>query len=463
MKIKIVEPYDYDPRYEVRSLTPAMGPVLVASLLKQEGHQVEVISEYVTRLDPEELNEAEVVGISINTYNARRGYEIARRVKKPVVFGGFHASLLPEECLQHGDYVIRGDGYPVVQLMEFLSHQGRRINEIPNLVYKSDGRVLLNPVETGVIHGVPDFRLVRDYYKVNLKRLVRIPLLVGASRGCPRNCVFCSIKAIYPDFKTRDLESVIADIKNQVEHRHPLSRFLPRIIWITDDNFSSDKRRAKELLREIANLNSGYHFVIQARADIAEDDELLALMKKANIGVVYMGIESLSQKSLDNFNKEMSVEQMKEAIRRIKRFGMAVHGLFVFGDDEFGKGDGLRVAEFVRTHGLSGLLVQPLIPFPGTPSFRVLKAQGRILHEDWRYYNGNVVFMPKTMTPGELQKEIYDCYRSVYSLSHILKFLFFGPRGFKWASLGEALIRHSEWRKKRNYIRDKLSGQGNGL
>ena len=458
MNIKIVEPYCFDKRYDVRSLTPALGPIIVASLLKSKGHQVEVISEYVSKLNLGELNSADLVGISITTYNAKRGYEVARQIKKPIVFGGFHASLLPEECLDYGDYVIRGDGHSIVHLADFLHNKGMgHIEQIPNLVYKGNGRIFYNEIETKAINVVPDFRLVKDYHRLNFNRLLRIPLLVNASMGCHCNCSFCSIKAIYPDFIKKDVEVVIEDVKSQTRNQLFLSRFFPRIIWITDDNFSSDKKWAKELLRELAKLEKDYKFVIQVRADIAYDDELLELMSKANIGIVYMGIESLSQKSLDNFKKDLSVEDIKYAIKKTRSYGMNVHGLFVFGDDDFKKGDGTEVARFVKRHKLSGVLIQPLIPFPGTEVFRKLKKDGRILHEDWQHYDGKVVFSPNNMTAAELQKEIYDCYRKVFSPLRVLKFVLFGPKGFKLAGLGEATLRHLEWLKKKNYIRDKLS------
>jgi len=85
-----------------------------------------------------------------------------------------------------------------------------------------------------------------------------------------------------------------------------------------------------------------------------------------------------------------------------------------------------------------------------------LKEEGRLLHEDWQHYNGKVVFEPKNMTAAELQKEIYDCYKKVFSPLKVIKFLLKGPKGFKLAGLGEARLRHLEWSKKKNYIKDKL-------
>jgi radical SAM superfamily enzyme YgiQ (UPF0313 family) len=460
MKIIIVEPYYLNNRYDVRSLTPSPGPVVIATLLKQEGHDVEVISEYVKKLDVEELNQVDLVGISITTYNSTRGYEIAQHISKPIVFGGFHASLMPEECLQYGDYVIKGDGYPVVSLADFLSNGNTRdITLIPNLIYKRGGEIFRNREESKAINVVPDYSLVRDYYKLNFNRLLRIPLLVNASRGCHHHCTFCCITEVYNDVKKKDKRVIVEDLRSQTKNAHFLSRFFPRVVWITDDNFFSDRNWANDVLTDLAELNSGYELVLQARVDIAYDEELLGLLKRAGVSRVYLGIESLDQKSLDDFNKESSIEDIRYAVRRVRGYGIDVFGLFVFGDDQFKKGDGKRVAEFAVHNGLAGVLIQPLTPFPGTELFEKLKKQNRILHERWHEYNGKIVFIPRHMTPAELQEEIYDCYRSVYSPLRILKALLFGKKGFRLGLFGEGLIRQFEATKSRTYVKERLKNR----
>jgi radical SAM superfamily enzyme YgiQ (UPF0313 family) len=457
MKIIIIEPYDLNERYDIRSLTPNPGPIVVASLLKQNGHDAEVISEYVTKLDIEDLNKADFVGISVATYNAAKGFNIASRIKKPVVFGGFHASLMPEECLNYGGYVIRSDGYPVVDLARFLTNgRDNDIQQIPNLVYKQNGRIVYNRTESKAVSIAPDYGLVRDYYKFNLKRLVRIPLLVNASRGCPQDCTFCSIKAVYPDFKKKDVATVLADIQSQINHQHLLTAVLPKIIWITDDNFASDRRWAKDLLTELARLKHNYCFTVQARVDVAQDDELLELMQKARVNRVYLGIESIDQASLDSFNKKSSLPDIESALKKLRGHKIDVHGLFVFGDDQFQKGDGLRVVEFVKRHGLSGALIQPLTPYPGTRFFRHLEMQNRILHRNWEHYNGKVVFQPKNMTPAELLAEIYSSYSQIFSPWRVLRFFFTGNRGWKLEFLGEAVFRYLEKLKMKKYLEEKL-------
>jgi radical SAM superfamily enzyme YgiQ (UPF0313 family) len=458
MKIKIIEPYQFNKRYDVRSLNPNPGPVIIGTLLEQAGHDVEIISEYVAQLNLDAVNKADFVGISITTYNARRGFEIAQGITRPIVFGGFHASLMPEECLSYGDYAIRGDGHPIIELADFLKNrENRDISTIPNLIYKENGKIQYNRTETKAISVVPNFRLVKNYYKLNWNRLSRIPLLVNSSRGCQYRCTFCAIREVYNDFMNKNKEIVLEDIKSQINSQHFISKILPRTIWITDDNFFSDIQWAKSILRDLAAEKLKYSIAIQARTDIARDDELLMLLKEANIGRIYLGIETLSNKSLTDFNKDTSLNEIIDAVMRIKQYGLEVFGLFVLGDDEFKKGDGRKIAAFAKKQGLTGVLVQPLTPFPGTNLFKKFKAENRILHEDWQDYNGKVVFKPKNLTAAELQKEIYDCYRCVYTPLRLAKYLLFGKRGSRLGLIGEAVMRYWEWIKCKRYIKERLS------
>jgi radical SAM superfamily enzyme YgiQ (UPF0313 family) len=249
---------------------------------------------------------------------------------------------------------------------------------------------------------------------------------------------------------------VIEDILAQLRKQHFLSKLFPRGVWIVDDNFFTDREWAKGILRELAKIRTDHVLVIQARMDIAKDEEMLEFLRSAHISRIYLGIESLNPKSLDNFNKRSSIEDVGSAVRKIQSFGIDVHGLFILGDDEFERGDGLRIAEFVRQHRLSGLLIQPLTPFPGTKTFEKLKKESRLLHEEWHDYGGKVVFKPKKLSAAALQQEIYACYKKVYSPIQLMKFLLFGKRGFRLGTLGEAVLRYREASKMRKYVKDKL-------
>lgn len=460
MKILIIEPCHLDRRYDVRSLTPNLGPVVVATLLKESGHDVRVVSEYVSKLHDRDFEGVELVGISITTYNAERGFEIARRTRKPVVFGGIHASLMPEESLNYGDYVIRGDGCTITELAACLE-DGREggLESVANLVRMVGGKVVYNKSESRFIDVVPDFSLVKGYYRFNWNRLLRVPLLVNASRGCRHNCDFCAIKSVHNDVRKKHRDTIIADIRSQIDrNRHFLTSFLPRSIWITDDHFFDDMDWAREILEEIGKLKIYYTIMVQARVDVPWNDDLLRLLRRANIGRIYLGIEALSQKTLDIYRKRTTLHTIKEAVRKLKVYKIDVHGLFVFGDDGFQKGDGERVAEFVRNHGLDGALIQPLTPFPGTKFFERMKSEKRMLHERWRDYNGKVVFLPHGLSPADLQREVAACYRKVYSWKNILGRIFSKTTTPKLAIIGDAIIRRIESARMERYALDRLGG-----
>ena len=305
---------------------------------------------------------------------------------------------------------------------------------------------------------------MRDFYRFNLNRLLRVPILVSASRGCQYRCDFCAVKTVYPDVRKKRVDVVLKDVETQTKrNRHLLSRLLPRCVWITDDNFFADLSWAKEVLRGLAELRTGYSIMIQARVEIAKDRELLDLMRKAGVARVYLGIETLSQESLDAFRKGITVQGIRTAVEAIKSFNIDVHGLFVFGDDGFMPGDSLRTAEFVRDHSLDGALIQPLTPYPGTQFFQSLQAQGRILHKDWHDYNGKVVFLPRNMTPAQLQREVALCYRHVYSVKQVVKWLFSRKRTPRMAILGDALMRRRKARKMERYAEELLPTDGRKL
>jgi radical SAM superfamily enzyme YgiQ (UPF0313 family) len=249
---------------------------------------------------------------------------------------------------------------------------------------------------------------------------------------------------------------VVKSIQSLAKTKHLLSKIFPRVICITDDNFFSDTKWAKEVLDELTRIRTGCELVIQARVDAAYDEEILDLLQRAGISRIYLGIESLSQRSLDNFGKNESLSDLEYVVKKIRMYRMDIFGLFVFGDEEFRVGDGARVAEFVKRNGLSGVLIQPLTPFPGTELFRKLKAENRILHENWNEYNGKVVFQPKNVTPRELLEEIYVCYRKVYSPFRVMKYLLSGKKGWRLGFFGEAMFRHLEGMRMRRYIRERL-------
>lgn len=140
------------------------------------------------------------------------------------------------------------------------------------------------------------------------------------------------------------------------------------------------------------------------------------ILKQAGCRAVYIGFESINPKTLNNFNKQQNIDDIKKAIEAFHRYGIKIHGMFIFGSDE----DDLNVfqstAEFSKKYQIDTVQYSALTPLPGTRTFRQLKAEGRILHYQWEYYDGmHVVFKPRLMSPLELQQGIIETYQDFYS------------------------------------------------
>lgn len=178
------------------------------------------------------------------------------------------------------------------------------------------------------------------------------------------------------------------------------------------------------MLNAIIDSGIKYYFTIQARFEVGFDDEMLALLRKAGVIELSMGIEFLEDEAFETYHKKSTREDIIRSIKNIQRHGISVRGLFIFGADNHTRGVGKRLAEFVIENKINGMLIQSMYFVPGTPVYEQNKE--RLIHEDWSKYNGNVVHYPKKITPYELQQEIVDASNRVYTKRRLLHALFHG-------------------------------------
>ncbi len=195
-------------------------------------------------------------------------------------------------------------------------------------------------------------------------------------------------------------------------------------MWIRDDNFFAERDWAISVLNAIIDSGIKYYFTIQARFEVGFDDEMLALLRKAGVIELSMGIEFLEDEAFETYHKKSTREDIIRSIKNIQRHGISVRGLFIFGADNHTRGVGKRLAEFVIENKINGMLIQSMYFVPGTPVYEQNKE--RLIHEDWSKYNGNVVHYPKKITPYELQQEIVDASNRVYTKRRLLHALFHG-------------------------------------
>lgn len=401
MKILLVSPHDSTYKAGQSAFKRQVSyyaltlPTLAALVPEELGADVRLVDEGVQKLG--DIGDADLVGISVITPSAPRAYELgdlARGMGIPVVMGGPHVTLMPDEAALHADCVVTGfadQTWPEL-LLDFA---------------RGEMKPRYSHVGRASVDGLPDAR--RDL--LDLKKYLRIPC-VQASRGCPNECTFCAIPAVWGrDFHQRPVKEVVREIE---------SLDTKRVLFL-DPAIAERPAYARELYRELAPLKIKWGGLSTVR--ITEDPELLQLAKKSGCVGLLIGFESIHQKSLDGINKGFAdASGYLQAVRTLHDNGMGVLGTFVFGlegdDDDVFK----RTADFIDEARIDMVRYSVFTPFPGTKTFEQLDAQGRILTRDWGLYNTeNVVFRPLNITPERLQEGLRDAWRQTVSYKSIFK------------------------------------------
>ncbi|MEK7593418.1 MAG: radical SAM protein [Patescibacteria group bacterium] len=426
MKIVFIEPKAPDVHVYTRMPLPRLGTLLLGTTLRDKGYKIKVQIEALGDFDISAVAEADVIAISIITDTAPAGYEMARQLrplKKPIVFGGPHATYMPEETLRYGDFVLRGEADETMLSFIRALEINKGFEEIPGLSFWKNGAMMHNErpayCQNLDILPTPDFNLIANQQK----RMSVTPIMT--SRGCPYDCEFCSVSNMFGrQYRFRSPEKVLAELEN---HKRIIkeNKVKDQNDWVFfyDDNFSINKKRTKELLRAMleAKLTPKY-WTAQASIDVARDEELLYLMKKSGCYLLYIGIESINPKTLKEYNKKQTTEDIEKAIKIIHRHGIRIHGMFVFGADNDDKkviDDTIRFAKKNNLHSVQFLILTPL---PGTRTFGKLNKQGRIFNKQWNLYDAHhCVFTPKNFSAWGLQSGTMKAMLKFYSWPHIFR------------------------------------------
>lgn len=374
-------------------LAPPLSLPLLAGMTPRDV-DVRLLDENVEQVDLDAP--ADWVAITCMTASAPRAYQIADAFRLrgiPVVIGGIHPTVLPDEAGGHADAVVVGEAESVWQEV---------LNDLARGRLKPRYQSPDHPDLTGLPQPRRDLLRRHRYLTVNV---------VQTGRGCPNACSFCTVSAI---FGTRHRFRPVAEV---IEEIRPLRGW----IGFVDDNIVGHARRAKELFEALIPLN--IRWVGQGDLSMAKDPELLSLAARSGCQAMFIGLESLSQENLRAMRKWPNLGlDMGDAISKIHKHGIEIVGSFVLGLDGDDPDVFARTADFAKRHKLVAAQFAVLTPFPGTAVHQQLEREGRMADHDWSHYTmSNVVFQPRHMTALQLRQGQKSSYRSFYSIPSILR------------------------------------------
>ncbi len=343
---------------------------------------------------------ADLVAISSLTARVHDAYRLADALRasgKRVVFGGLHASVLPDEVLLHADTVVVGEGEPVWTqiLADYLMSDLKRM-------YRAERNKGFAP------WAIPRYDLLEPekYNRITLQ----------TTRGCPLDCSFCAASRLISAYKRKPINQVEAELD-------AIEAIWPRpFIELADDNTFVHKQWSRELVQTISQRKTKWF--TESDISLADDDRLLCDLRDSGCAQVLIGLEAIEVNALDETDtkqwKRKRRSQYIDAVEKIQDHGISVNGCFVFGFDSHTPEVFESTARFIEEARLSEVQVTILTPFPGTELQRRLASEGRLLES--HYWDKctlfDVTFQPKRMTPSELEFGFRDLVREIYSSTH---------------------------------------------
>jgi radical SAM superfamily enzyme YgiQ (UPF0313 family) len=338
----------------------------------------------------------QVVGITVHLTFAQRAFELAdwyRARGSKVVLGGLHVLSCPEECAPHADALALGDG---VQLWPRV----------------------LRDVEAGTLHLRYVATYENDYCDDPAPRRSIVPrhsflttTSLIATRGCHNRCGFCYLATdgLRMPYRMRRPEQIAAEF---VANGEPYAVFI-------DNNLGSRHDYLHALCAALQPLHKIWSAAVTI--DVTDDPGLIRAMALAGCTGVFIGFESLSDDNLaDAHKKTPKTADYARRVRMLHEYGIQVNGSFVLGFDHDRKDVFARTADWIEENRLECSTFHILTPYPATPLFRQMQAEGRILHKNWTLYDtGHAVFRPRHMTAQELEQGYAWIYQRLFSHASI--------------------------------------------
>tara|TARA_B100000315_G_C14549679_1_gene575101 strand:- start:497 stop:1933 length:1437 start_codon:yes stop_codon:yes gene_type:complete len=414
---------------------PPLGLTNLAAICIEKGYQVKIIDAEAVKLGYDETlreiieNNPDYLGITSTTIAIFNAAKIAKMVKEKlphikIIIGGPHLTALPEMTMQNFtdfDIGVIGEGdITIIELLQSLSNQ-KKLNELKGIIYR-DNDVLRKTEQRDLIRDLnslpkPAYHLLPDlvkYYSAPSHTLKRHPgTSMITSRGCPSKCTFCAnlFGTKFRGYSAQYIIDIILWLMND---------FGINEIDIVDDTFVVNKKRVKQICDLLINKNINLSWSCEAKVNFV-NPEMLKIMKKSGCWQIAYGIETGSQKILDNISKGTSIKQARDAIKWTKQAGIQTRGFFMIGAPGETRETIRETIDFMKEIDLDDFHVTFFTPYPGTPIYNEISKHGKY-NEDWKKLNfWQPVFIPPDLTREELIDFQKIIFRKFYFRPKIIK------------------------------------------
>ena len=400
-----------------------LGLLSIAAYLEKAGHNVEILDclgpRAVSGVDANVSiilsHKPDLAGFSATTSGFYDGYHLAERIKEQAphiktVFGGVHISSMGGTLLERFDaidYLCMGEGE--VTLTELAD--GQDVSTIDGLVWRDNDQIVVNSPRTNIPDmddlPFPAYEKLAGFpkgYNLPLFSYVQSPgATMVTSRGCPYKCSYCDRSVFKRGFRFQSPEYVYASMKYMKEC------FGVKHVNIYDDLFTTNRKRITQLCDLLINQPLGMQFNCAVHAGHA-DDELLLMLKDAGFLQLSLGIESGDPELLKIHKPGVTLEEIKDTVRRIQAKGLRAKGLFMMGLPGDTPASIQKTSDFVISLGLDDMNMSKFTPFHGAPVWDTLSEYG-VFDQDWRKMNClNFVFVPHDIDSEETLDQLYNTH-----------------------------------------------------
>ncbi len=451
-------------------LPPPYGIIQLGAYLEKHtnGVQVEVLDCNAEKVDWKAMEQRiaaskpDVVACAslatCNTYAVVKTLETAKRVLPGVltVTGGQHFTATATDSLQQYpeiDVIVRGEGEQTLAELVKACQAKASLTSTQGISYRQGDKIVQNTMRPQIENledlPFPGYHLVEanvTKYHFKIMGGDNNPYaLIEGSRGCNHQCTFCTQWRHWQACWRVKSAKRIAD-----EMAYCNREFGSKFVWLTDDNFGSGQRPV-EIAEEIIarQLPEDLSWFVQARCDdIIRNKEILPRLRRSGLNWVLLGVENSSPETLAGFKKGIAPSDAKQAVRMLKDNGIFAHAMLIIGNRKDTPQTIAQLKEFANDLDPDFVMFGILTPFPGTEVYAEAERNGWIMDKNWAHYDMIHAIMPtETLSPLEVQEELYGCYRS-----------FYGSWGRRFDGLfgGNQLKRKVFWHMARSGVMDKV-------